>query len=454
MMLGSTAWLASAPVWSAGFALQEQSAGRLGTAFAGAGSIADDATTMFYNVAGLAMLDRPEVIVVLSGIDLNAEFDDSSSLPALAQPLGGEGGNAGGWNAVPNVYAALPLNEQFAVGLAINAPFGLVTDYNNGWMGRFQALRSDIRTINIGPSASWRITPQVSVGVGVNYQTLDAELTNAVNYSAVVAQGLQRLVAAGQLSPAAVPALIAANAGLEGRTKLEGDDAAWGYNIGVLFEPVEGTRIGLAYRSKYDYEVDASVRFRTVTVSNPTGAAIIAAASAAGGPLANTSGTVDLTLPELALASITHQIGPAFELMADVSWQRWSRVQELRVVSNTGATLSVTPERWEDTWRIAVGAAWQLSEQWKLRGGLAYDESAVPDETRTPRLPDSDRRWVALGAQWAPSESLLVDAGYAHLFAATAEIEQDATDQALAGVLDGEYDGSVNIVSVQLTYRF
>lgn len=451
---GAPLLVTAVPAWSAAFALQEQSASRLGTAFAGAGSAVDDASSMFYNVAGLAYLDHPEVLVVLSGIGLNTEFKNDASAPALAQPLGVEGGDAGSWSAVPSLYAAMPLQDGLAIGLAVNVPFGLVTDYDHDWMGRFQARRSEIETINIAPSIAWRPNKQWSLGFAINYQMIDAKLTSSVNYSAVVAQGLQQLVQAGQLPAAAVPGLLTANAGLEGRTKLDGDDDCWGFNVGVLFEPLEGTRVGVAYRSKAKYKIDGDVSFRVPTATNPVGAGIIAAASAPGAPLSNQDARVNITLPELATASLTQKLGPAFTLMADVSWQRWSRIQELRIVNDAGTTLSVTPEHWDDTWRVNIGGEWEMSEQWTLRAGAAYDQSAVPDSTRTPRLPDSDRYWIALGAQWRPSNAVAVDAGYAHLFAKDGPTDQDTTNQAQSGVLIGEYQQAVDIVSVQLAYRF
>jgi long-chain fatty acid transport protein len=444
----------STPAWSAAFALQEQSASRLGTAFAGAASAADDATTMFFNVAGLTYLERPEVLVVLSGIGLQTEFDDDGSLPALGQPLGGEGNDAGSWSAVPSLYAALPVNETIAVGLAINVPFGLVTHWSSDWMGRFHARKSDIETINIAPSIAWRPSKQFSVGFAINYQMIDAKLTNSVNYSAVVAQGLQQLVQAGQLSPAAVPALLAANAGLEGTTKLDGDDESWGFNVGVLFEPQEGTRIGLAYRSKAKYKIKGDVSFEVPTATDPVGAGIIAAASAPGARLSDQDARVNITLPEIAIASITQELSPAFTLMADVSWQRWSRVKELRVLSDAGDTLSVTPEEWDDTWRVNIGGEWQMNDRWTLRAGVAYDQSAVPDSTRTPRLPDEDRYWIAFGVQWRPNENWVVDAGYAHLFAKEASSDHGRAEQAQSGVLIGDYEAAVDIVAVQAAYRF
>lgn len=444
---------ASSSAFASGFALLEQSASRLGTAFSGTAAAADDASTIFYNPAGMAKLTDSELLVVASGVSIGSEFKNANSQAALGQPLGNDGGDAGDWNAVPAAYFALPLNDKFAVGLGVNAPFGLKLEYGDGWMGRFQALNSEIKTYNFNPAFSWRLNKQLSLGVGVNYQRVQAELTNAVNYTAVVAQGLQSLVAAGQLPAAAVPGLLAANAGLEGNTAVRGDDSAWGFNAGLLFEFSDDTRIGLAYRSTVDYTLEGSVRFSPATATNAVGAGIIASVSAPGATLATGPASVDLKLPDIATASLYHRMGQV-ELMADIAWTGWSSIQELRIVRDSGQVLSVTPERWEDTWRYAVGATYQLNEQWKLRGGVAYDGTNVPDSTRTARLPDSERTWVAIGAQWNPGNSWVVDVGYAHLFAEDASMSQDDGNAAARGFLLGQQESSVDIVSAQVAYKF
>jgi long-chain fatty acid transport protein len=446
--------LVAAPVasFASGFALLEQSASRLGTAFAGTAAAADDATTVFYNPAGLSRLTRAEFTVVASGVDIGSEFDNRSSVAALGQPLGGEGGNAGGWNAVPAAYFALPINEQLAFGFGVNAPFGLELEYDNAWMGRFQARKSEIQTYNFNPSLSWKVNDFVSLGIGANLQHVQAELTNAVNYTAVVAQGLQQLVAAGQVPAAAVPGLIAANAGLEGAAVVRGDDTQWGYNVGVLFQWPSGTRLGFAYRSSIDYHIEGAARFTAPTPTNPTGAAIVAAASA--GALATTPASVDLELPDIATASLVQPLGPKTDLLVDVAWTGWSSVRELAVVRNSGAVLSVTPERWDDTWRYALGVSHQLNEQWKLRAGLAIDGTPVPSATRTARLPDAQRKWLALGARWSASEAFDVDVGLAHLFSKDVTVDQDDGNALANGVINGRQSSDVNILSAQVAYRF
>jgi long-chain fatty acid transport protein len=443
----------SANAFGSGFALLEQSASHLGTAFSGTAAAASDASTIFFNPAGLALLDDPELLVVVSGINISSEFTNGNSQAALGQPLGGSGGDAGGWNAVPSVYLALPINDDLAFGLGLNAPFGLKLHYDDSWIGRFQALKSEIKTYGFNPSLSLRLNEHVSVGFGLDYQHLQAELTNAVNYSAVIAQGLQQLVAAGQVPAIAVPGLLAANVGLEGNTRVRGDDSSWGFNAGLLFELSPQTRIGLSYRSAVSYDLEGSVQFAPPTATNPTGAAIISAASAPGARLADGRISVELKVPETAIASFYHRVG-AVELLADVAWTGWSSLQELRVVRDSGDVLSVTPERWEDTWRYALGATYELNEQWKLRGGVAYDETPVPSQTRTARLPDAHRKWVAVGAQWQASESLVIDVGYAHLFTADVGLNQDDGNALVSGLLNGEQQTDIDIVSAQVAYRF
>jgi long-chain fatty acid transport protein len=442
---------------ASGFALLEQSASRLGTAFAGTAAAADDASTVFYNPAGLTLLaekqPQMQVLVVASGIDIGSTFSNRNSQAALGQPLGGNGGDAGGWNAVPAAYLALPINSDLAFGLGLNAPFGLKLEYENDWLGRFQSLKSEIKTYNVNPALSWRLNPHLTLGFGLNYQRLQAELTNAVDYTAVVGQGLQQLVAAGQLPAAAVPGLIAANAGLSGTTGVRGDDSAWGFNAGAMFEFSPDTRIGLAYRSSLTYTVDGSVHFAAPTATNPVGAGIIAAASASGGALSTGPVSVDLELPDIATASFYHRVG-RFELLADVAWTGWSSLKELRIVRDTGTVLSVTPELWEDTWRYALGATYEVSKEWKLRGGVAFDESPVPDSTRTTRLPDAERKWVAAGVQWQPSEAMQLDLGYAHLFSSDVGLDQDDGNATAFGLVNGKQASDVNIVSLQLGYKF
>jgi long-chain fatty acid transport protein len=176
--------------------------------------------------------------------------------------------------------------------------------------------------------------------------------------------------------------------------------------------------------------------------------------SAPGAPLSSGPAKVDLKLPDSATLSLQHRFGEKFAVLADVAWTGWSSIQELRIVRDSGATVSVTPERWRDTWRYALGGTYAINDSFTLRAGVAFDETPVPDETRTPRLPDTDRTWVAIGARWQPSPAVLMDFGYAHLFSDTVPLDQDAGNAAASALLNGNQHSDIDIVSAQLVYRF
>lgn len=451
--IAATLLLAAAAAQSASFALLEQSSSRLGTAFAGSAASAEDATTLFFNPAGLVDLPRAQAIANLAAVEITSEFHDRGSTAALGQQLGNLGGDAGDWNWVPSAYASLPLSSQLAVGVGVNAPFGLKLDYDAGWIGRFQALKSEIKTTNFNPAIAYRFNPSIAVGVGLDYQRIEAELTNAVNYTAVVAQGLQQLAANNQLNAATIPALIAQNARLEGHARVRGDDGAWGFNVGATFDFDRATRIGVHYRSAIDYTLTGTARFLAPTAPTAIGAGIIATAGAAGGALANGPVSVDLKLPASAIVSLRQRFGSKLTLLADAAWTEWSSVQELRVVRASGATLSVTPERWHDVWRFALGGTYEVNPALMLRAGVAYDQTPVPDATRTPRLPDCDRKWLAIGARWQPMQRLSLDAGVVHLFSSNVPLRQNAGNTNSSALLLGEQSSDIDIVSAQLTYR-
>ncbi|MGH8799106.1 MAG: OmpP1/FadL family transporter [Casimicrobiaceae bacterium] len=444
---------AAGQAFGAGFALQEQSGSGLGNAFAGGAAAAEDASTIYSNPAGMSHLPGTQVAAAGSLICLSAKFHDGGSQPAALQPLGSNGGDAGGCAVVPALYLAVPINRQWAFGLAANVPFGLKTEYDSDWIGRFQAIKSEVKTVNLNPAVSFRLSDSVTIAGGVSWQHINATLTSRINYAGAFAQG----VAAGQIPAAIAPTLIGAAAGLESSADVGGNDSAWGWNIGALFDLDPQTRIGLHYRSRIKYNVAGSV-----SIDNPALGPLPPPLDGVGAAVANgvnavlASGDVNLALelPETANVSLFRQIDNRWDVMADVQFTGWSSVQELKVVRSTGAVLSTTPENFRDTWRASVGANYHYSPQWMFRAGLAYDQTPVRDAQRTPRLPDSDRTWLAIGAQYRFSPQLVVDAGYTYIIIKDASINQNEGSTAQNGLISGSYRSNVNIGAVQLTYTF
>jgi len=460
--------LAGTQALGAGFALQEQNASGLGHAYAGGAAAAEDVSTIFFNPAGLVRLRSTEVVVAANAICPSLKFHDSGSQPAAFQPLGGNGGDGGSCAGVPNLYVGIPFTDKWSFGVGVNVPFGLETEYDSDWLGRFQAVKSKVETVNVNPVLSWEPTPHLTVGGGVNWQHAKVKLGNRVNYAAAFAQGVGASVAAGQIPATVAPILIGSAAGLETGAKVTGSDSAWGWNVGILWQADERTRYGAAYRSKIRYDVRG-----TVDLSNPTalgalpptlapvGAAVMTGVGAAicgGAPpdpaTGGCSGDISLSIevPDTANVSIFHQFNNKWDLMADLQYTGWSSIQQLQILRSTGAVLSTTPENFRDTWRFSVGANYRYSDAWTLRGGLAFDQSPVRDAQRTPRLPDNDRTWIAAGAQYKVSPAIAVDFAWAYIFVRDAGMNQNAGSTAANGLINGSYRSNVNIVGLQLTY--
>ncbi len=433
------------------FALIEQNASGMGNSYAGAAAAAEDASTIYYNPAGMSLLPGGmQISTGLALINLSAKFSDSGSTqsgtpaaPSSQAPLGGTGGNAGGLSGVPNFYFATDLAKDLKIGVGLSVPFGLKTEYDPSWMGRFQAIKSDIATFNVNPSVAYKVSEDVSLGFGLNYQHLNAELTNAVNFAAATYGATGGNVAATN---------AVAAAGREGTASVKGGDSAFGYNLGAMFKVAQDTRMGLSYRSSIKYHVKGTVVFSGVPVATLTGISPALAAAFADGNV-----DLDVELPASASVALQHKLDPKWTLLGDVTWTGWSKIKKLVVTRDNGATLSTTDENFKNTWRIGVGATYRQDDAWSIKMGVAYDQTPVNDTDRTARLPDNNRIWLSVGGQYRLFKDGTLDFGYAHLFIKDAPINQPAPNTGsslLSGQLVGNYKGSVDIFGAQFAYRF
>ncbi|EUJ11492.1 long-chain fatty acid transport protein [Methylophilaceae bacterium 11] len=412
-----SAALFAAPIvtHAAGFALIEQSASGTGNAYAGAAAVAEDASTIFFNPAGMTYIQGTQAAGALHVIRLSADFNDNSSTkgfsaPAALVPRGGNGGDLGGFGFVPNIYYKTDITDTVKFGFAINAPFRLKTDYNNDWVGRFQADKSELKTVNINPSIAFKLNDQLSLGFGVSAMWIQAELTRALN----------RVTAA------------------ESDVKIKGDDWGFGANIGAIYQATPDTRFGLAYRSKVTQKLEGDAKFAGVASVN------------------NTNVKAGVNLPETASFSAFSSLNSKWDLLGDVTWTRWSRFKELRIDFSNALPDAVTPENWNNTLRYSIGLNYHYDEKLKLRAGIAYDEGPIDTQYRTARIPDNDRKWLSLGAGWQATENTKLDIGYAHLFVKDAKIDdvQNNAAEGFNGNINGKYQGSADVLSVQVTHNF
>jgi long-chain fatty acid transport protein len=428
---------------ASGFALVEQSVKQVGSAVSGGAASAEDATTIFYNPAGMTRLSGTQVVVGAHVISPSSKFTGSATTNPLlggASISGGDGGEAGSTALVPSFYYSRSLNESLRFGLGIGAPFGLSTEYDSDWVGRYHAIKSEVVTVNINPSLAYKVNDQLSLGVGINAMRASAELTNAVDYSTAClsALGAAGCVGSGLVTPGTTST--------DGKISIEGDDWGYGFNLGLLYELTQDTRMGVAYRSQVKQNLTGTADF-----TSPSGVSVPALISAV---LADTDASAKVDLPASLSVSLNTRVAPKWDLMADVTWTQWSSFEELRIeFDNALKSDSVQPENWDDTYKISLGLNYHHNDQWTWRGGIAFDQTPIPDaESRTPRIPGNDRKWIAAGFSYAASPALTADFALAHLFVSDTSIE--ATDSSFGHNLSGTYESDVNILSAQVNWQF
>ena len=429
LIVRALAALASAGLASSagasGFQLLEQNASGLGNAYAGSAAVADNASTIFYNPAGMTELKDQEVSLGVNAIKPSYTFTNSGSSTGT---LHGDGGDAGSLAAVPNLYGSLKLTDRLYAGIGISVPFGLKTEYDNPWMGGAQSLLFELKTVNVNPSVAFKVNDKVSLGFGLNYQKLEATYERLAAVANGPVLGLGSTVRPTSTTTAT----------------LEADSSAWGWNAGGLFKLSDTMKVGVSYRSEIKHKLEG-----TLTADGSDALLNLAASSDA---------KAEVTLPATAIISVSQQLGDRWEALGDLSWTGWSSIPKVDIVRTSGAQSGATAQTLEtsfrDTWRVALGANYKLNDVWKLKYGVAYDQSPVKGaSTRLVSLPDNDRVWLSVGAQWRPNQVSTIDLGLAYLYVRDAKIDNNQS-AAGRGRVTGEYSGNIWVLGAQYSARF
>ena len=420
--LASSLAIISTASFSAAFGIAENSALGLGNAFAGGAASAEDASTVWYNPAGMTRINGNQVVIGAHLIAPSFDFDDEGSTNAAGATNFADSSEDGGrFAVVPNFYYVHSLSDDLKVGVGINAPFGLATKYGNDWIGKYQTIESEIVSVNVNPSIAWKATPDLSLGFGVSIQYFEATINNKVDFSA--------------LGPIA-----------DGFSHLEADDISYGFNLGALYQLSKQTRIGISYRSEIRFDLEGEADFSNIT---PAGGLNFV--------LADTNIDVQPDVPASASLSIHHQWNNNVAVMADVTWVGWSSAPELVIMfDNPLKTDSTEVLNLKDNIRLSIGATYTTDGPWTYRTGFAFDEGAAPDQaSRSARFPDNDRYWLTFGASYQLSEDLSIDTGYAHIFVPDTKINRIAEASAISGAsaLRGKYESHADIFSAQLRWN-
>ncbi|QTF92428.1 outer membrane protein transport protein [Halomonas sp. BM-2019] len=417
-----------------GYQINEQSVSGQGYGHAGRSSNVNDATIVFGNPAGMSFLDRAQVTAGGTYLNVNSDISNTRSNSSIDGAAAGLGvppgavqvptGPISGTNdgdmvpgsLIPFAFYAHPVNERLAFGFGVYVPFGSKTDYEDTFEGRNFGNYTELRVLSAQPTVSYRFNDQWSVGVGVTYNRVDGELATKI-------PGV----------------LLGRPGGPDGEVRVEGDDEALGYNLGVMYQPIPETTLGLTYRSKVSYTLEGQSR----------------ASGGAEALIPNQDASLELTTPETVNFSITQQMTDDLKLMFGASWARWSRFEEIRIDGSISPDpITQETQNYSNAWAYSVGGEYQLNPQVVLRAGVTIDNTPTNDTFRSVRIPSDDRRIFSIGAGWSPTEDLTLDLAYSYLTERGTRIDRERTLGPTQLEYAADYKNEAHGFGAQLTYRF
>lgn len=440
--------LIPARVVAGGYGLNEQGASASGVANAGAAANPENASTVYFNPAGMTRLEGTQVSFGAAVLNISGSFE-GSALRDNGNPVSGnDGGDFVPTAVVPNLYMSHRLNQTVAIGLGINAPYGLSADYNDDFVGRFFADETDLQVLGFSPAVAFSSDNGLSIGASVNLLYGEGTLTKFQDFRSL---GLPE----------------------DGYFEVEGDDLAVNYTLGIQFQPTASTRLGMVFRTGTELELEGRARLTNAPIFGLTGPT--------GQTRTLTENTlVSLDIPDQLSFGISHRLVDNVTLLVSATWTKWSRFESLDVRStqaNAGTpneTISFlgkvkygepgvighVPENWKDTWSAAAGVSWQATPAIALKAGYAFEASPINDRFRTARVPSSDRQWLTLGGQYTHTRSgWTMDLAAGYLIIDDPEVDEqeytfDSQPTPGAARLTGKYDMDAWGAAVQLSKAF
>src|SRR5690554_663847 len=470
----ASASLISSTAMASGFKLNEQSASGVGTAYAGRTAVVEDASTVYYNPAGMSKLTRPEISVGGAYINIDAEFSNGERINPAGTPSGLEGGYDHGGSlipasSIPFVYYAHPINEKLALGFGVFVPFGAHTEYSDAALSGGFAGETKLTTIDFQPAFSYKINDTLAIGGGLDIVYAKGTLSKQLD-----------LIPYAPTNPQTDALLDNEDyKGYENTFSVEGDDVAFGWNLGLMWDITPATTLGVTYRSEVKFTLEGDAEFKKK--ENVDGFATDAVHPQLGqlppgvypvggtGKVEDQAAKVPLTGPQNATISLAHRFTDKFQLQGGITWTDWSSFKYFDVIGKESGDISDLTglgdnyighivEKWSDSYAYAIGGTYTLNNQWLFRAGFAYDEAPVNKNHRTARVPDNDRKWLTAGARYTVNQDMSFDLGLAYLIMSDfsmSEVNYDLNDEPIQPEkISGDYSMDAFGISAQMNYRF
>ena len=401
--------------YAGAFQFWQQSGESVGDYAAGAAASADDATTSYYNPAGLTRIKHQDM--ALSGIAniTNSRFKGNATTTTINNFTNNSGTVQGGdIRYIPTLLYAAPISNNWGFGFSVTTPFISRIDYNRYAFTRYALIKSKMDVTDISPALAYKTFGNISIGAGVDYQYLD------YSYDQI---DTNNTIANDSISSNHI------------------DSWAWGWNAGLLWEALPTTRVGLAYRSKVVHEASGG--------------------SDLNGPLTNNVGRVThakarIVLPPSVTLSAYHELTPKIILMGTINYTQWAVLKNLiltNIAAASGTSQIVVQRNFKNSWRFAIGPKYKMTEKLTLRGGLGFDQAATKEKYRSVSLVDSNRYIVAFGVGYRFTKTIGVDLGYSHVFMQRTRINRANIYGAENVMFDGNMDNSSDIIGFQLNWE-
>ncbi|MBP5215950.1 MAG: transporter [Alphaproteobacteria bacterium] len=410
--------LLSADAMAAGFHLREQSAAAQGNAYAGATAGAEDNSYAYYNAAGITRQKGTQFTLGGTRIAPRAEAknvrDENGKRDHDVQNIVHAAFS-------PNFAITHQVNDKLFLGIIGNSAFGMITKYDPDWVGADHGATSDVKTAAITPLIAYKLNDKLSFGAGMQFQYIWAHLTSSSSETYTK------------------------------KVTVEGNTLDIGYQLGLLYELNDNTRFGVGYRSEVKHKIKGKMKSSGSMAPAPVGPMIDA--------LLNQKISAKLDTPAMLSFGAYHDINDRWSVMAEYQRVFWSSFQNLTFVSREHLNKPGKPyitnvkEHWRDTNFYSIGTSFKIDDQWKLRLGFAYDESAVKYNHRTPRIPDSDRIWYSVGLSYQYTENLSFNFGYTYIYAHKASLNTKVTGNDGKHVT-AEFNNSVRALAFGVSYKF
>ncbi|MBM7061848.1 outer membrane protein transport protein [Pseudomonas sp. UL073] len=410
---------AASSAWAGGILIYETGHEGNGLANAGAAALATDPSVLMNNPAGISQLAGTQVNmnaqVILGDMGFSRDSDNNFG--------GNEGGNPLTYIPGSSFFVSHEVNEQASIGFGMYGNFGLALDYDDDWAGRYFTQEAAIMGVSFQPTYAYKIDDDLSIGFGPRFMYGFYRTEVAVNNS--------------------VLGLVERE---DGQLRYKDTDWGVGFNIGLLYNLNERTKLGLAYTSKVDLEFEDHAELKKIT--NPLLNLALSRVNPSGLEL-------DMSVPQTVLASVTYQLDSQWSLLGSLGWQDWSEFGQIGVEVDTDATTTTTTvdRQYKDTWHASIGAQNQIDKRWRWSVGLAYDSSAVDDEDRTVDNPMNEAWRFATGINYALDEGVDVHLNYALVWLGDMDVQQ--TKRRSGGTLSGEYaNTALHVLGGGVVWRF